>query len=93
MREVDPTCALVPSSIYRWIYPKAKGCGGVIPAQSWGLLKKCAAIDGVILDERDLYPYPVESSKWDFEEYINDRPIDDEDPLSGKKRDRSREKW
>ncbi len=55
----DPAKTLHPVSIYRWVYPKAKGgTGGLIPTASMPLVIEAARYDGIFLSVDDLDPRP-----------------------------------
>jgi amino-acid N-acetyltransferase len=48
---------LNPATIYRWVYPKAKGgTDGLIPTSSLHLVLEAARYDGIFLSTDDLDP-------------------------------------
>lgn len=73
LKTLDPENALNPSSIYRWRYPVEKGgTGGVIPTRDIPVVRKAAALDGIILDEWDLYPGPLKKREWVEDKFDGD---------------------
>jgi hypothetical protein len=66
---------LVPSSIYRWRYPVEKGgTGGIVPTRAIPLLIQAARMDGIFLDEEDLYPGVIERRDWELDDRL-DAPV------------------
>lgn len=53
---LKPKNVRVPSSVYRWMYPKSRGgCDGVIPAKAMKLILKASRLAGVLLTADDFY--------------------------------------
>jgi hypothetical protein len=47
------------ATLYRWAYPKPKGCGGVIPSSAWPIVMAAARFEGVVLPPDVTSPYRI----------------------------------
>jgi hypothetical protein len=54
-----------PSTVYRWMYPKGihDGCGGIIPTKSLQLVMEFARREGILLSEKDVFPFAINPTR------------------------------